>query len=131
MATKKKNSNGSTNGAVISVERDASILSRKKSGNKSKSNVAHTLLKSADDDRFVAVVDDRELLKVLTEVRNGNFSVRMPIDQVGLSGKICDTLNEIISINEKMMHEFTRAGNTIGKQGRLTQRIELPTSKGS
>ena len=55
----------------------------------------------------------------------------MPIDQVGLSGKICDTLNEIISLNEKMMQEFTRAGNTIGKQGKLTQRIEVPSAKGA
>src|SRR5688500_8212946 len=75
--------------------------------------------------------DNRELLRILTEVKNGNFSVRMPIDQVGLSGKICDTLNEIISMNEKMMTEFTRAGNTIGKQGKLTQRIELPNAKGA
>jgi hypothetical protein len=29
-----------------------------------------------------------------------------------------------------MMLEFTRAGNTIGKQGKLTQRIELAHSKG-
>ena len=76
-------------------------------------------------------LDDRELLRVLTEVKNGNFNVRMPFDQIGLSGKICDTLNEIISLNEKMMLEFTRAGNTIGKQGKLTQRIEVPVTKGS
>src|SRR5262245_30500054 len=76
-------------------------------------------------------LDERELLKVLTEVRNGNFAARMPIDKMGLSGKICDTLNEIISINEKMNQEFTKAGNTIGKQGKLTQRIEIPTAKGS
>src|SRR5918993_5952044 len=73
----------------------------------------------------------RELLQVLTEIKNGNFSVRMPIDQVGINGKICDTLNDIISFNEKMMMEFTRAGNTIGKQGKLTQRIEVPIAKGS
>src|SRR5688500_4068042 len=76
-------------------------------------------------------LDSRELLHVLTQVKNGKFSVRMPIDQVGLSGKICDTLNEIISLNEKMMMEFTRAGNTIGKQGKLNQRIELPNARGS
>ena len=70
--------------------------------------------------------DERELLAVLTEVRNGNFAARMPIDRMGLSGKICDTLNEIISLNEKMNQEFTKAGNTIGKQGKLTQRIEIP-----
>ena len=76
-------------------------------------------------------LDDRELLTVLTEVRNGNFGVRMPIDKTGMSGKICDMLNEIISLNERMMTEFTRAGNTIGKQGKLTQRIEIPYSKGA
>ena len=55
----------------------------------------------------------------------------MPIDQIGISGKICDTLNEIISMNEKMMKEFTRASNTIGKQGKLNQRIEVPYAKGA
>ncbi len=30
-----------------------------------------------------------------------------------------------------MMREFTKAGNTIGKQGKLTQRIEVPNAKGS
>ncbi len=75
-------------------------------------------------------LNQRELLQVLNEVRNGNFTVRMPIDQVGISGKICDTLNEIISMNERMMQEFTKAGNTIGKQGKLTQRIEIPHAKG-
>src|SRR5688572_18399406 len=76
-------------------------------------------------------IDNRELLRVLTEVRNGNFAARMPFDQVGLSGKVCDTLNEIISLNEKMMVEFTRAGHIIGKQGKLNQRIEVPKAKGS
>ncbi len=76
-------------------------------------------------------LDLRELLHVLTEMKNGNFNVRMPIDEVGLNGKICDTLNDIISLNEKMMQEFTRAGSTIGKQGKLTQRIEVPHAKGA
>ncbi len=75
--------------------------------------------------------DDRELLTVLTEVKNGNFKVRMPIDKIGIQGKICDTLNDIISLNEEMMLEFTRAGNTIGKQGKLNQRIEVPSVKGA
>ncbi|MEO6404533.1 MAG: HAMP domain-containing protein [Ferruginibacter sp.] len=77
------------------------------------------------------VYSDKNLLHILTQVRNGNFSIRMPIDETGMNGKICDTLNEIISLNEKMMEEFSRAGNTIGKKGRLTQRIESPSSKGA
>jgi HAMP domain-containing protein/signal transduction histidine kinase/DNA-binding response OmpR family regulator len=77
------------------------------------------------------LLNDKELLRILMQVRNGNFSVRMPIDETGVKGKICDTLNEIISLNEEMMREFTKAGNTIGKQGKLTQRIEVPNAKGS
>ena len=48
------------------------------------------------------VLDNRDLLKVLSEVRNGNFAVRMPVDKLGISGKICDTLNEIIILNETL-----------------------------
>ncbi len=72
----------------------------------------------------------RELLRVLMAVKNGDFAVRMPLDEIGLNGKIYDTLNDIIALNEKMMTEFTRAGNTIGKKGKLTERIELPSTKG-
>ncbi|TCJ17880.1 hybrid sensor histidine kinase/response regulator, partial [Flaviaesturariibacter flavus] len=75
-------------------------------------------------------LDSRLLLKVLSEVRNGNFGVRMPVDQVGISGKICDTLNEIIGLNEQLMAELTKAGKTIGKQGKLTHRVELPYARG-
>ena len=77
------------------------------------------------------MLDSRHLLKVLADVRNGNFGVRMPVDQVGISGKICDTLNEIISLNELLMTELTKAGKTIGKQGKLTHRVELPYAMGS
>jgi len=76
------------------------------------------------------LLDDKELLSILLQVRNGNFTVRMPIGEVGVKGRIFDTLNEIISLNEEMMREFTKAGNTIGKQGKLTQRIEVPNAKG-
>ncbi|MBO9635066.1 MAG: HAMP domain-containing protein, partial [Chitinophagaceae bacterium] len=76
-------------------------------------------------------LDHDALLKVLMEVRNGNFSVRMGNTVSGRDKKICDTLNEIITLNEKMMYEITRAGSTIGKQGKLTQRIELPNARGS
>ncbi len=75
-------------------------------------------------------LDTSELLRVLIEMRNGNFSVRMPIDQVGLDGKICDTLNEVITMNQRMIQEFTAVRNIIGKQGNLTQRVDLSNAKG-
>ena len=48
-----------------------------------------------------SLLDDKELLRILMQVRNGNFAVRMPIDEVGVKGKICDTLNEIIPSTKK------------------------------
>ena len=50
----------------------------------------------------------------------------MPIDKLGINGKICDTLNDIISLNEILVEELTVARNTIGTQGRLNHRVELP-----
>jgi HAMP domain-containing protein/signal transduction histidine kinase/CheY-like chemotaxis protein len=71
-------------------------------------------------------LDTHELLRALSEVRNGNFSVRMPIDKSGIAGKICDILNDIITLNEILVEELTVARNTIGKQGRLNHRVVLP-----
>ncbi len=76
-------------------------------------------------------IDSKRLLQVLTEVKNGNFSVRLPVDETGMYGKICDTLNEIISLNEDMTREFNRASVTIGKQGKLTHRLDLPSKRGA
>src|ERR1700684_510063 len=91
----------------------------------------HTNIAHAATYEDSSLLDDKELLRILLQVRNGNFTVRMPIGEVGVKGRIYDTLNEIISLNEEMMREFTKAGNTIGKQGKLTQRIEVPNAKGS
>ncbi len=77
-------------------------------------------------------LDARQLLHVLTEVKNGNFSARMPVDNTGLTGKICDTLNDIISLNETLVEELNLARNTIGKQGKLNHRVIMPrTARGS
>jgi hypothetical protein len=71
-------------------------------------------------------LDNRELLRVLSEVKEGNFTVRLPEDKIGLSGKICDMFNQIISLNEMLMDELTQAKNTIGKKGHLNHRVALP-----
>jgi hypothetical protein len=55
-------------------------------------------------------------LRLLLEVKEGNFSVRMPGDKLGISGKICDTLNGIIQLNEALVEELTKARNTIGSK---------------
>ena len=84
-----------------------------------------------EDSNGQAALPANELLEKLREVRNGNLTVRLPSGETGTTGKIFATLNDIIGMNEKMMEEFTRVRNSIGKEGKLTQRITLPSTKGS
>src|SRR6476659_2949967 len=130
MSIKKQGANGSPKEPVGAPKADGTIKATPdtivKKGSKVKSNGMESILEELDEP-----LNSRELLKVLAEVRNGNFHVRMPIDQLGLNGKICDTLNDIISLNERLMQELTKAGNTIGKQGKLAHRVELPYARGS
>ena len=128
MSNKKQSAEGSapetTDALMANSDTEETKTPARKGSAKSKTNGKAN---SALEDEL----DNRELLRVLAEVRNGNFSVRMPVDQIGISGKICDALNDIISLNERLMQELTKAGKTIGKQGKLTHRVELPYARGA
>jgi len=76
-------------------------------------------------------LDLEQLLTVLTGLRKGDFSVRMPRSQIGVAGKIADTLNEIAELNENMAQEFERVSLAVGKEGRITQRATLASAGGS
>src|SRR4051812_2546454 len=49
----------------------------------------------------------------------------MSMDQSGTDGKIAETLNEILELNEKMTREFSRISNAVGKEGRINQRANM------
>ena len=51
------------------------------------------------DGEIAARLYEAVLLGVLTDVKNGDFSVRMPLEWTGVAGKIADTLNDVIAAN--------------------------------
>src|SRR5437870_2545534 len=67
----------------------------------------------------------KQLLNALIAFKHGSFSVRLPADWTGLAGKVADTFNEVIAINERMSRELERIGRVVGKEGRIGQRISL------
>src|SRR5438477_288221 len=67
----------------------------------------------------------KQLLNALVAFKRGSFSVRLPADWTGLAGKVADTFNEVIAINERMSRELERIGRVVGKEGRIGQRISL------
>ena len=76
-------------------------------------------------------LDPRQLLKTLTALKKGDFSVRLPNDWTGIAGKIADTLNEVIEMNDRLARELERVSRVVGKEGRITQRATLPAADGS
>ncbi len=65
------------------------------------------------------------LLQVLSQVKAGDFSVRMPLHWTGVSGKIADGLNAIISANQALGTELQRVSRVVGKEGMLSQRVSF------
>jgi PAS domain S-box-containing protein len=52
----------------------------------------------------IHAIDSKVLLKVLTDYKGGDFSARLPNDQNGTTGKIYDTLNEVMALNQARTH---------------------------
>ena len=82
-----------------------------------------------------SAVSDSECLAVilgsLQTMRDGDFSVRLPVTWTGLSGKIADHFNEIVSANEQMASELKRIGQAVGKEGRTRERIRFQQPRGA
>ena len=73
----------------------------------------------------VDCVDGKVLLSVLAQVKAGDFSVRMPLEWIGVAGKVADDLNEIIIANQALEKELARISRVVGRQGELSQRAVL------
>ncbi|HWD97589.1 MAG TPA: hypothetical protein VG345_01070, partial [Bryobacteraceae bacterium] len=77
-----------------------------------------------------SLAQSSNLLDVLLAAQRGDFSARMPADKTGLEGKICDAMNVVIEMNQRLSQELQRIGNAVGKEGKITQRAFLGDATG-
>ncbi|WBS00878.1 response regulator [Pseudoduganella sp. SL102] len=75
-------------------------------------------------------LDLKLILQTLMALKKGDFSARMPSDWTGVSGKIADTLNDIIETNERIVKSVTEVSRVVGREGRLTQRAPVTNVSG-
>ena len=75
--------------------------------------------------------DKRLLQQALSALKQGDFSAKLPADWPGLDGKIADTFNDIVDLNQHMARELERLRTVVGKEGRLSQRANIGTAKGA
>ena len=76
-------------------------------------------------------IDMTALLTALTALKKGDFSVRLPLDWTGVAGKVADTFNEVVELNERMAKELERLSRVVGKEGKINQRASLGDVSGS
>ena len=79
---------------------------------------------------IVSAGDVRLLLSALTALKKGDSTVRLPLDWTGLPGKLSETFNEVVELNEGMALELARLRQSVGKEGKLKQRANLGEVKG-
>ena len=77
------------------------------------------------------VGDTKVLLNALTSLKYGDFSVRLPLDWVGIAGKTADTFNEVVTLNQRMARELVRLRQSVGREGRINQRASLGEVEGT
>ncbi|HEX4008322.1 MAG TPA: HAMP domain-containing protein, partial [Acidobacteriaceae bacterium] len=94
---------------------------KSKSGPKNPANVADP---TAND--YLPII-----LQGLQSMKDGDFSVRLPVSWTGLAGKIADHFNDIVSANQQMAQELKRVGQAVGKEGRTRERIRVPRHHGA
>src|SRR3954467_10323793 len=71
------------------------------------------------------------ILESLNTMKNGDFSVRLPVSWTGLAGRIADNFNEIVGTNERMALELKRVGQAVGKEGKTRERIRVEHRRGA
>ena len=71
------------------------------------------------------------LLSALQLIRDGDFSVRMAGDSVGIEGKIADTFNEIVSANQQMAKQLELIGQVVGREGKTRKRLVMGLPHGA
>ncbi|MGH7315166.1 MAG: HAMP domain-containing protein, partial [Candidatus Rokuibacteriota bacterium] len=67
-------------------------------------------------------LDTTALLTALRALRQGDFSARLPVRWLGMAGKVADTFNDIVEMNERLASELARLNRVVGKQGKITHR---------
>src|SRR5262249_50437778 len=65
-------------------------------------------LMPAVQDAVSGGIDTTALLTALTALKKGNYSVRLPVEWTGVAGKVADTFNEVVELNERMARELER-----------------------
>ncbi|HEX5595763.1 MAG TPA: HAMP domain-containing protein [Micromonosporaceae bacterium] len=65
----------------------------------------------------------RELAEALRRVRQGDLKVRLP-RRAGIAAELADAFNDVVALQERQSLDIRRISRTVGRDGRLTERLD-------
>ncbi|MFB9854549.1 HAMP domain-containing protein [Micromonospora andamanensis] len=71
-----------------------------------------------------------ELAEALRRVRGGDLKVRLP-RRSGAAGEVADAFNDVVSLQERQHLDLRRISRVVGRDGRLTERLDEEGLDGS
>ena len=77
------------------------------------------------------LLERRALLQALRAYRNGDFTVRLPMDLIGIDGEIAAAFNDVVELNEMLSREVVRIRDEVGREGHIHERMRLPGAAGA
>jgi HAMP domain-containing protein/CheY-like chemotaxis protein len=73
----------------------------------------------------------RELLSALRGVAKGDFTIRLSTAKPGIEGDVAEAFNDLVSLNARLLGEFQRISEVVGREGRIAQRASLVSGQGA
>src|SRR5690606_12361053 len=73
----------------------------------------------------------QQLLEALCAMRDGDFSVQLPVHWDGIEGKLADCFNAIVTSNRHLANELNRVGQVVGREGQTRKRLSVTNHGGA
>ena len=71
------------------------------------------------------------MLSGLRALRRGDFSARLPLDWSGPAGDVAEAFNDVAELLSETTAAFEQLSDTVGKEGRIHERLNLGRQSGS
>ncbi len=72
-----------------------------------------------------------QLRDALADLRDGDFSVRLPTDgEDDMLAEIADVFNQVVARNQELVKELSRVNTSVGREGNMDDRVELRDARG-
>ncbi len=81
---------------------------------------------ATSDDALLA-----DVLEALDALGKGDFTVRLPTRSNGRAGQVAKAFNRVADLNARLSKDLSRVGRVVGREGRMTERLNLEGAGGS